>query len=381
MVVKSHHRLWQSVQAEDLVDYLKLLGWKSVTPADKRWLVFHGGRDIKGNSLEVVLPKDIKAYDYSLYLENTVKLLSDLYEDDCEAIVKKIRFHDTDLLTIRDLAAEEGDSITLELAAKQMRQLKRLVTYSASSENDPRPHFEEPPDVAKLMTDHYRFGHTFPGSFSFVVESQLVHKPKTLLRNGVEKVILLPIERRVMERIIRGLQTVQQATAAQDLSSLVEGYTVGFNAEMCKAVAKMSGDSRIPIEFNVLWSLKVAPSPEISETGPILLEETSYEYLEEASRALRGYEPEITTVRGYVVSVGSKDNMLESGDTAGSVVIEWMDSPDDEPIHLVVFLDRKDYATACKASESSTVTEVKGSIHKVGDLWRLSAAHDFRIVD
>jgi hypothetical protein len=302
-----------------------------------------------------------------------------------ETTIKRIAYHDRDVLSIRNMETGEQESIALRLASKQVQQLKRLVEYSASSEQDPRPHFNIPLSIARRMVSHYRFGHTFAGSFGFTVESPLIGSPyiyrQEALLPDTEEVVLLPTERRVMERIVRGLMTAREATAERDLSLLVKGYSDGFNANMCEAIVALSKNRTMPIEYNVLWSPKLTPSEDVKVPGDILLREMGYLYLEEAARELKGLEPEQVTVIGPVKGLSSRDDPLGSRRTPRSIVVRWTNRPEGRPVDVIVVLDsREDYVEAHEAHLSWTPIQVSGTIERVGNVWRLSGPHDFQVL-
>jgi hypothetical protein len=390
MGISPNSILLHNFHVEDLMSYLRLTGWEPAKPAGDRWLVFEGIGDIKDKPLEIVLPQDTHAPDIRTYLANAVNILAAVTEEPPETITRRIRLHDRDVLNVRNLETDEQDSIALKLASKQVSELKSLVGYSACSEQDPKPHFDTLLGIGKRITERYRFGHTFSGSFGFTVESPPIGRPiiyrratqDSLIPEIVEEEIvsLLPFGRRVMERIVRGLLATQRATRERDVSILVNEYPSGFNSKMCAAVLKMSRDKALPLEYTVLWSPKIESLDDIRTPGAIRLSGTSYQYLEEAEHRLREIEPEIVTVRGLVTSLRSRDDPLEVG-TVRSVVINWINRPHGErPVGVIVSLGREDYILAHKAHLNWSTVEVTGAVQKVGSSWRLSEPHNFRVV-
>lgn len=378
--------LLRGLQFENLTSYLELTGWKLAEPPNERWLVFEGASDIEGQPLEIVLPRDPGAPDLKISLATAVNLLSAVTEDSPENIVKRIKYYDRDVLNVCNLETGEQNSITLKLAAEQVSQLKQLVAYSASSEREPRPHFNVPLSSGKRMIERYRFGHTVPGSFGFTVESPIIGKPvvveqPSLLPDDVEPLIVYPPERRVMERIVRGLLITRQATAERDVQTLVRGYESGFNANMCETIVRMSRDKTLPLEYTVLWSPKLGPSQDIEKPGVIRLNEVSYQYLDDASRELRELEPEYITIRGRVTDLSSRGDPLGASDIPRSVAIRWTNRPKGErPVKVLVSLERDDYVAAIDAHRNWKTVEITGVIQRVGYLWRLSDPQDFKVV-
>lgn len=89
-----------NLAVEHVVSYLKLGGWKLVHD-NKRWYVFEGYEDIEGNPFEIVLPKNTRAPDYSIYVQQTVNILSSLTDKTPETITNDMLFYDRDILIVR----------------------------------------------------------------------------------------------------------------------------------------------------------------------------------------------------------------------------------------------------------------------------------------
>ena len=199
----------------NLLPYLQLTGWEFIDETNNHWYVFKGGKDSDGNPLEIILPKNPNARDLGIYVENAVNLLSSLANETIQNTIKRIVFYDCDVLFSRNLETEEHNSITLKVAAQQVKELKQLVNYAACSEHEPKPYFLQGQlSIANAMVEHYRFGHTFAGSFGFTILSRLIRLPQPyfqlrLFPEEKPPLTTAPVERRVMERIVRGLSTAE----------------------------------------------------------------------------------------------------------------------------------------------------------------------------
>jgi hypothetical protein len=381
--------LLRSLQFGSLVEYLKLTGWKRVE-SPNRWLVFKGSKGIDGNLLEIVLPSDPRTPDIGYYVASAIDVLSAIEDLSPELVVERVKFYDRDILKMRNLETGHEDSIALKLAAKQVSELKNLIGYSACSEQEPKPHFNTLLGVGRKMTERYRFGHTFSGSFGFTIESPPVGKPTvyaqltqpSLVPDMVEEqeISLLPFGRRVMERVVRGLLFTQEATKERDVSVLVDHYGSGFNSKMCASIVRMSKGKVLPLEYRVQWSPKIDPSSDVIDPGMIRLHEVSYQFLEEAEQILSNLEPEVVVVQGLVTSLRAKDDPLEAG-SARSVVIRWINRPMGErPVGIIVPLDREDYLVASDAHINWQTVQVIGVAQKIGSIWRLSDPQSFRVI-
>jgi hypothetical protein len=303
-----------------------------------------------------------------------------------EAKLRDIVYHDRDVLHARNPETGDVNSLTLKLAAQQVAHLRSLVAFSANSERDPRPYFGGGElSVAKRMVEHYRFGHTYAGSFGFTIESTVPPpRPLTtqlyLLPDDDEPVQIAPVQRRVMERIARGLSITKQATNQREPELIVDHWADGFNYNMCRAVVGMSQEKRYPVEFLVNWSPLIEPPQDLATTQPVMLRETSYNYLTYAADKLRNLKPETVTIRGRVTDLSATDNPLGLLSDR-TVAIRWTSRPDGRPISVLVTLESPDhYVAATNAHLSWDTVEVKGVLRPVGRLWRLTDPKEFRVL-
>jgi len=376
---------FQSLRIEgNLVPYLELTGWKAADDTSKQWYVFRGEVDGEGEPLEIVLPRNPNARDLNIYLENAVNLLSALADETVQDTVRRIAYYDRDVLRVRNLETDEHNSITLRMATQQVHELREMVTYAACSEHEPKPYFLSGQiGIAKKMIEHYRFGHTFSGSFGFTIESPIVRIPSEYVQMRLlpedEELPgpVMPIERRVMERIVRGLATTQQATKNMDSQLLIREYSSGFNSNMCQSIVTMSRDKR-PLEYTVLWSPKIKSPDDIQDVRLVRLVERSYEYLAYAAQELRRLKPQYVTVRGRVTGLTSKDNPLGAS-SKRSIVVRGTFEGIARPTDILIGLDRDAYVTADKAHMNWYTVEVDGVISRIGNVWRLSDPSNFRV--
>lgn len=383
MVANSAIPAFSDIRVEgNLIPYLQLTGWQESKEASAGWFVYQFTQE-KGNALEIVLPKNSRARDLRIYVDNTINLLSALSEEPVDDIVRRIVYYDTDVLHSRNIQTGEYNSITLRMAAQQVTQLKQLVNFSAFSEHQPKPHFLSNDNaISRQMVEHYRFGHTFAGSFGFTILSPIIHLPTPYVQMNLfgeaPPEPVPPIERRVMERIIRGLSNTRQAVRGNDPQLLIREYASGFNGNMCQSIVRMSQDKRVPIEYKVFWSPKVKPADDVDETQSFELSELSYDYLEYAANELKKLKPEYVTVRGRIVGLSSKDNPL--GATAHrSVIIRGRYRQDMRPVDVIVELNKDDYVRASQAHIEWVIVEVNGVLSRSGYNWRLTDATDFKM--
>jgi hypothetical protein len=389
MAIYPNNPLLRSLDYEDLTEYLSNTDWQLQKPSD-RWIVFVGSEDIDGNSLEIVLPSDETASDLHKYTANAINILSAVKNLPPEEIITEVRYYDRDVLRVRNLEKGDIESISLKAAAQQVTELKQLVAYSALSEaalseNQLKAYFlNQRTSVARRMVERYQFGHTFRGSFGFTVESPKVSKEsfaisKSLLPEMIDDQKIIPLGRRVMERIVRGLLITEVATSDRDAKKIIHGYDIGFNANMCRAIVNMSLGKKVAMEYRVSWSAVMPPSDEaIVDAGPIQLRESSYEHLDYAAEILSELEPEEVTITGLVKVLSADDNPLGL-DTSRSIIIRWFDEVEGKTNNVHVQLERDDYLTAILAHREWLPVTITGLLRRIKQNWRIVEYSDFRI--
>ena len=392
MDIHPNDKVVKDFRINDLTKYLHLTGWRSAKSYKDKIRVFEGFSDIDGEPLEIALPLDERSHNASIYKAGALNLLCALTEDTPENIVKRINFYDRDLLSIRNLESDDPETINLPLASTQVTQIKQLISYAACSEFRPRPHFYLVSIPAKKAVRSFRFGHTFSGSFGFTVESIVTDQQQLSLSVSDRDVpennskvprefTILPLERRIMERIVRGLISLNQAVIRNDPSFIVRSYNEGLNSNMCRAILQMSQNKNLSLEYKVLWSPKIKPSEDVVNFSGITIDDHEFSYLEEALRELRRFAPEETTIIGKVTALISRHDPLGSEDTPRLVTIRWSNrGVVGRPVDVGVILNKDDYIKASTAHIEWKNVSISGSILRMGNEWQLVSPHDFQIL-
>jgi len=382
-----------SVEPRNLLVYLQSTGW-TLSDSNQRWYVFHGTNEEREFPVEIVLPKNLEASDVGTFASSAIDVINGFLDESIERTLWRIFYVNSDVLLIRNTETGETNTLSLRFADQQIRNIKQLVGFSASSEKEPRPYFNTAPTSSNRIIEHFQFGHTFNGSFGLTIESPITRSP-FLYQHEVSQSplfdmnefvdidsIVMPVERRVMERIARGLKVTREATQARTIELLIEEYASGFNSNMCRSIVGISQAKVSPIEYSILWSPRLESSADLDDFGSIRLNETSYILLDEAAEVLRTIEPEVRRVRGLITELSSEGDPLGDDTTARSVVIRWINRERGErPIKIFVSLSREDYVRAHKAHLSWSTVEVTGIVQKTGAIWRLVDPSDFEVVN
>lgn len=363
-----------------ITSYLKSEGWELVSD-NERWYVFEGCEDIEGDPFEIVLPKNINAPDYRTYVQHTVNILASLTDKAPQTVADDILLYDRDVLMIRILEnVDTTSSIPIHLAAKQIPEIKQLIAYAACSEKNAKTYFDNSASGNKMLK-HYRFGHTIASSFGYRIESP-VGKQERLHQIDMfkdEPEVILPLPRRVMERIIRGLAATEEAARLQNAQPLVDGYESGFNANMCDAIFNMSEQQKEPIEYSIKWSNKISVSEDLRNVNNIRIQRRHFEYLETASEKLKELQPKFRTIEGHVVGLSSRSDPQSEDEADRLVTIHWYPRS-GRSRKIQTILGKKDYLDALKAHENWYIVSVQGFVQPRGSKWQLSEPREFKIL-
>lgn len=382
----SNGDLLKNITRQDLIEYLELSGWKNVESPKAVWVVYAGPDDYYGEPLEIVLSKRDNTDTANQYLASAVDLLSTLRQESPSITTQRIQNVNRDVLNLRNTDDNITISIPLTLAARQVKKLQTLVRQASNSERDVLPYYRSNyyNSQADRMVNSFQFGHTQNRSFGLVVQSPVLPDPILYVQTRFDipeevEPPLMPIERRITERVVRGLVAAKNAVKQHSIASLVESYNSGFSSNMCSAIVDISDNKRATIEYSVLWSPKIPPPNDIAEVHSILLNETDYAYLEHAANEMKVLkQPEDTfLVRGLVSLFSATDNPSKL-DTGRSVIVNWKKPDIDRYVKIIVELNPEDYLSAVDAHKYWYPIEVTGEARMIGNRWRLLNPRNFR---
>lgn len=258
---------------------------------------------------------------------------------------------------------------SLEKTFQIVQGINNLIIYSAWMEVLPKTYYVgRRPKIVKQQSQYFRFGHTFSGSFGFTIELPLLIRQPNLFQS----ITIIPTSRRVIERIVRGLISVEKADNNKSSMLIPQTLTTGLNGNMCQALLDISrGIENDGIEYTVTWSPQLIPSRDISEFKSIQLSRSAFQYVEEAlqylkledlenvlvaqAEALRIAEPgSYVTVRGKISNIKSlnRDTLITS--------IEW----DEEQRVVDVHIGPESYGLACDAFRDFRTVYVAGNLNR-----------------
>lgn len=352
----------------DLIRYLKDIGWSIAEHPNDKLIVFRGPLNDFGKPLEIAIPKNDEYQDYNSRVQDALRIIGILNGKGIQEIVNEILLTSHDVFKVRILdTGDYTNSIPLPYATNSLRNIKDLFVYGACSEQVSLPYFDKPLQVGINHAHLCRFGHTFEGSFGLAIRSPIINDYIQI--EMFEERAALPFERKVMERIIRGIELLNQSVKADNGDILVNSYDVAFNSRMCESLLELSANKLIRIGLDIEWSPKFEVSDDIKGKNGWILSEASYKVLEYAAEELNKIEPYNETVVGNIVTLHSNKNPMSDEDFLRQATIKH--EIDGKKVLIKLDLDKKSYAIAYEAHGKGVPIKASGILFKKGNTWRM----------
>ena len=321
----------------------------------------------------VALPTNEHFRDFSARMAEAVMRVADVEQVSPQDIVRKIQSAEQDNFSL-SLLLPPHEHPSLEVTSSLFQGLRNLIMYGACMEHVSKRHFDRAFKVGKEQAQHFQFAHTFQGSFGLTIESQLTESQgqhQSRLSWGNDS--FPPLQRRVLERITRGFSFARIAQQKQDSEEISQHFEQGFNANMCEAVVDMLQDIHdIQIVYSVSWSCHLPPSQDVAQIHPILLEQETSRYLQQAAQYLKKNADkdleEDKILEGHIISLSSEKPTER---TITILTEEWG--------KVSFSAQPSEYTAACNAHGEGQVISVKGKLTKQGKRkpWALLHPHDF----
>lgn len=362
-----------------MIRYLTDSGWARQTSRDGKLIRLSlDGREAS-ETVNLIFSTTARDADERTEVAAALDTLEQLYETPRFEIVQSISSLAYDLILTR-IPDEyvRHESIELGTAQAYMHNMRRLIAASANTEISGELSFRRTLKEALNYANECRFGHTFQGSFGFVIESPvgLNESPQMPI---VEAVV--PLGRKVVRRMARGLESFQAAIAEDNPEPIVSAEG-GMSANMCDEVIGIVEDTGISkLELSIAFSPEWGPEPNAT-TRPFAIERRYVDLLKDASSRLRKEEtPREESIIGRIVRLETDGNPSDLlNDKSGREVIVSWDSADYGHIRVQVPLDPSSYLTAVDAHAKGHLFGVSGLLKRNGRSWVLERATTPRLI-
>lgn len=355
----------------DLRSYLERVGWRRIAEPNNKWQVFRLETSLS-NKLELILPVEERFTDTKERIGHAVLAISQIEERPSVDVCADIVGTNSDSILVRLQVPEAATSLPIAEASRHVKAIKNLLLYSACSELQARPYYENPlPSSLELITG-FEFCHTFSGSFGFEVTST-VSKPKQ-----TSDLFDAPIHRRMVERIAKGLLLLEKSIEGDDPDMLISSYESALNARMCDAIADIGLEGQIAFRFGIDWASSFSPSEEVSLFKEQLIGEPQVNMLKFVSEQLKIVEPHLEQIHGQVVNLHCTTNPIE-GNAKRTVSVK-VDHKPYGTIEVKMTLGPEFYLLAIEAHSKGKQLTAIGQLQRKGNSWTLESITSLEVL-
>jgi hypothetical protein len=347
--------------------YLSARGWQIDPLPDSSLDVFRLDAGSEAE-VQIVLPRSTATPDVDRRIYLALRTLADLDDRPIEEIAGAIERLEYDVMKVRlpdHLVFRE--SVKLPIAARFLKNMRSFLVDAAAAELTRSPFLNTAaPATSQQYGDNCRLGHTFHGSFGFTIESPTGPKPEVLPR---EEMPPPPFERRVIQRVARGMFQLQGASD-NAASPPLDAFESGFNANMYDRFAELidettASEIAFEFEFSPAWppadDLRADIRPKISAA--------MVPFMREAAKSLRRVsEPSgRIPVEGTLVRLEASGNPADLIHPVGSrEIILQADNLTSTPVNIHVRLVPADYLAAIAAHKAFQRVRVTGRLQRLG---------------
>ena len=314
--------------------------------------------------VEMVVPRDEQSADYQSRVQDVLRTLGTIEERSPQTIASEILFINFDLIkSALPNSYLIYDAIPLNSAIEHVERMRDLLSSSATTEISPRAFYGRVRKAATEYSSRCLFGHTYQGSFGFTVQSPLTteeFQPGLFERS-------VPFERKVLTRLVNGLESVAAATTNNNVE-LAMDPEIGLSANGFDILADMlenaGGQMRIEVAFSRRWQPRVdEPRVESFDFSPQTIEVSRTA----AERLRSTYEPVEKKIVGRIINLRNTTNPSQLMPTADSreVVIDFEDEDLGE-IKVRISLNAADYLKAVEAHKLGQRLAVDGLLERHG---------------
>lgn len=358
------------------ISYIKRNGWQIQSSPVQNALIFCNKQNV-----EIVLPKTKDLVDYDIRMNNALETLAAVENVSISNITISILnvFSDLIRVSVSDKIIK-GGTIPLALATDFITGLKDLMAYSATSEELKACCFQRTIKKGMEFSEACRFGHTFVGSFGFSVACPLERKNQEYLMEGIEDP---PFERKVTQRLYKGLARAQEAFRKEDISCIVEGYSTGLSANMADQIASLHEVAKNnDVRYAFTWSPEWKVDAETLKNPTIDIDYNFAEFMRSAAKSMREEEERISSeFVGLVVGLKSKNIPSEDDENLSSREVTIHLEGDNPVAPEIKFISTKDdYLAAVEAHKNGKKIKIYGVAEKIGKRWQILEYKDFSVV-
>jgi hypothetical protein len=374
MEKSSYDYLLQQVNPVDLRNYLIRNRWSEESFPRQDVLKFKSPHPIRadGKYIDIFVPINKDLIDYKRMVNYALKSVSSFEKRSLFEIINQV-LNFADCLRTRIIEAKKG-KIPLEQGIILYGGLLNLITFSASSEYESKPvkKFNRKLDKAISYAETTLMGQSEVGSY--VANIYLPLRGQNLAfpwdPTGT-------FSRRVVLRILRGLEDLNNSMIEGSSQPIISNYTTGLNSNMCDALiniidAGMGND----VVFDAVME-PIIPIPDHIHRS-FILRPIAKRYLENAIEELKEDVPEEEERPFYgFVTLLRRPEEIEKG----MIRLRSIDAENNKTRNIRIELNPSDYQKAVDAHGLRRNIRIKGVLEKAGRTWQLRDPNNLEILE
>lgn len=322
------------ITAERLAEYLQSRGWRRDDRSGKGdFFVFLGPSADDGEPIACVFPAETQSRWFREAAERTIRTVAALDGRTEVAVAHEVRRDASDGLSIRIISpATNGGMLPLRTATLMLEGVRELMVATVRMIYEPAPVHRHMKKEEVEFGDACQLGQTAFGSYVLNVQ---------LPAGG--------LSREVSTRVMTGLAI---ATTAKQPDELVDGFSIGMNANMLEAAGALRldyGPNAVDVQS---WS-DTRSKFRAADTGAVRLIPETFEIMEEGARRLR-----LLAEQPVKDHRGSVRTLFEA---TGHVKIEVVEEG-GRSYQIHAYLSDADYRLAVRAHDQKRDVVVTGKI-------------------
>lgn len=369
----------EDIKKSTVIRFLKSKNWAEDTSLRSAVRLYERDEE---NPIEIFFTATDSKHLQNEEVYLALRTISQLYDKDISSLISEIQHITYDLLLSKIPDDHvKNNSIRFHTAFEYVRKIRDFLVASATTEIQDAPFFKRSLKEAVEYADSCRFGHTFPGSFGFMIESPVGLNDAPAFLNIEDGGV--PAERKYIERILRGLSSFEDATLADDPTLIVKAER-GLSANMCDIMADLIESTEVS---NIDISIKLSPewrSPLDAITRRTFkIRASDIEILKDAAGRMReSEEPREEKIVGRIRRLSSDGNPADTSDLSirREVEVTWINE-DNAPINVRMSLSPDDYLTAVSAHAEGKLVVAVGMLERKGRTFVLGGAANFRVLE
>ena len=369
----------------DLVKrFLRARGWERVDQLNDNLVLYQGPLDDTKRPISIALPATGNAIDNKQMIAKALNLIAAIEDKSIVEVSEEIANLGSDFLRPKIISPANAPSLPLMEIKSTIDNLTNLIKYSACMEEDNQPYFPKSKRIGRIMAEKCRFGQTFIGSFGMSIEMPIPPPSSDISKQ-------IPFERRLMERIARGLMTIHRAVKEADPKVLTLDLERGFNANLYEAMQKLI--EVVPngqMEFSFSWSIEYPLAEDLKSAYKMRFSAIEISpFLESAAKTLRTCsESEEIVIQGRIIQLQADsllaDEDIEESESLGNedsrlIVVNWENEKGKfTSIRIPLTIDQ--YRRACDAHRDEKKISIVGIPEKKRRFLYLTSTKDFKVL-